>query len=49
MTLREVIDVLNKQPNSQKDKKIKYCGEWEGTIEKIEIVEHEGCLLLMLH
>lgn len=48
MTLREFIAELNKAPESQKDKVVKYCGEWEAEIESIEFSEHENAVLLMI-
>jgi hypothetical protein len=48
MTLRQFIEQLNKAPESQKDKIVKYCGEWEGEITSIELSNFDGCVLLLL-
>ncbi len=48
MTLREVIAELNKAPESQKDKVLKYCGEWEAEIQSIELHDFDGAVLLMI-
>ncbi len=48
MTLREFISNLNEAPEQQKDKVLKYCGEWEAEIESIELHDFDGSVLLML-
>lgn len=47
MTLREFISKLDETPESQKDKILKYCGEWEAEFDSFELMEHDGVLLLM--
>ncbi len=48
MTLRKFIEKLNEAPESQKEKIVKYCGEWEAEFDFIELMDFEECVLLML-
>ena len=53
MTLREFINKLNEVSEDRKDIPLKYCGEWEAEINKVELSyyeksEHYDAQLLMM-